>query len=225
MPDKKKYIKYKVIMNGGIFYSDTLSGAKNFMKLQKKLDPDFKMTLEENERYLMKNKEIGDMVMSNKEIKEFKQELLEQRLKLGLNQKQFAEKVGLQRTCISMYESGARKPSKLVISKLESILNCEFSYKKLNASDIYKQLRQKEQECEVQTNLAKINNDVIVKLQSKNTALQKQVDRMKSSLEKIREIELQELDIDWDEYEAGCRETDYSSIITYCEIGLGETEE
>lgn len=40
-------------------------------------------------------------------------------------------------------------------------------------------------------------------------------------IEKIRNYELQSLDIDWDEYEVQCRETDYSPIITYCEEGLG----
>lgn len=60
-----------------------------------------------------------------------------------------------------------------------------------------KQLRQKEQECE----------------------------RMRGALNKIRNYELGQLDIDWDEYETCCRETEYSPIIDYCEVGLGEVED
>lgn len=55
--------------------------------------------------------------------------------------------------------------------------------------------------------------------------LTEELNKVKRCLAKIREIELQSLDIDWDEYEVGCRETDYSVIITYCEIGLGEQDD
>src|SRR5574344_716802 len=54
--------------------------------------------------------------------------------------------------------------------------------------------------------------------------LTQQNKQMREALEKIRSYELQSLDIDWDEYEVRCRETDYSPIITYCEIGLGEQD-
>jgi hypothetical protein len=53
----------------------------------------------------------------------------------------------------------------------------------------------------------------------------KQLEKARSCLDKIRDIKLESLDIDWDEYETQCRESDYSSIITQCEIGLGEVEE
>jgi hypothetical protein len=49
--------------------------------------------------------------------------------------------------------------------------------------------------------------------------------KMKMCLDRIRDIELEELDVDWDEYKAQKQNTDFSSIITYCEIGLGEQEE
>ena len=55
--------------------------------------------------------------------------------------------------------------------------------------------------------------------------LEKENKRMRNALDKIRDIELEELDIDWDEYEAECSTTDISPIINYCEIGLGEQEE
>lgn len=49
--------------------------------------------------------------------------------------------------------------------------------------------------------------------------------RMKYFLNKIRNFELESLDVDWDRYEQekGC--TDFSPIITYVEQGLGEIEE
>ena len=50
-------------------------------------------------------------------------------------------------------------------------------------------------------------------------------DRMKHYLYKIREDELSSLDIDYDEYLAGYRNTDYSNIITYVEYALGEKED
>ena len=53
----------------------------------------------------------------------------------------------------------------------------------------------------------------------------KKLEKAQSLLQKIRDYELESLDIDWDEYEVGCRESEYSPIVTYCEIGLGEVEE
>lgn len=49
--------------------------------------------------------------------------------------------------------------------------------------------------------------------------------RMKYFLNKIRNFELESLDVDWDRYEQekGC--TDFSPIVTYVEQGLGEIEE
>lgn len=55
--------------------------------------------------------------------------------------------------------------------------------------------------------------------------LEQRLEKALYCLDKIRDYELQSLDIDWDEYEVGCKETEYSPIITYCEIGLGESVE
>ena len=49
-------------------------------------------------------------------------------------------------------------------------------------------------------------------------------EKMKYYLNKIRHEELSSLDIEWDEYIAECRCTDYSNIITYVEYGLGRTD-
>lgn len=50
-------------------------------------------------------------------------------------------------------------------------------------------------------------------------------ERMKYYLNKIRDEELQSLDIEWDEYITECDTTDYSNIITYAEYALGEKED
>ena len=50
-------------------------------------------------------------------------------------------------------------------------------------------------------------------------------ERMKYYLNKIRDEELQSLDIEWDEYITECDTTDYSNIITYVEYALGEKED
>lgn len=38
-----------------------------------------------------------------------------------------------------------------------------------------------------------------------------------SEIDRIRDIRLQELDIDWDEYKAHQEDTDFDTIITICE--------
>jgi hypothetical protein len=66
--------------------------------------------------------------------------------------------------------------------------------------------------------------DDIWKYQKEQSALTnsltQQNKQMREALDKIRSYELQSLDIDWDEYEVCCRETDYSPVISYCEAGL-----
>lgn len=63
--------------------------------------------------------------------------------------------------------------------------------------------------------------EIVKQLQRKTAECQ----RMKYFLNKIRNFELESLDVDWDRYEQekGC--TDFSPIITYVEQGLGEIEE
>src|SRR5574344_1558950 len=63
------------------------------------------------------------------------------------------------------------------------------------------------------------------KLTQQNKQLETEKLRMQTALDKIRDIELASLDVDWDEYKAECGTTDFSAIVTNCEIGLGETEE
>lgn len=50
-------------------------------------------------------------------------------------------------------------------------------------------------------------------------------ERMKYYLDKIRDKELSNLDIEWDEYITGYDTTDYSNIITYVEYALGVKED
>ena len=49
-----------------------------------------------------------------------------------------------------------------------------------------------------------------------------QAERYKQVLEQIRDYELENLDIEWDEYEVHCREVDYSPILTVVGKALGE---
>ena len=43
-----------------------------------------------------------------------------------------------------------------------------------------------------------------------------------AKVDRIRDIRLQELDIDWDEYKATYENTDYDTVITICEEILEE---
>ena len=52
--------------------------------------------------------------------------------------------------------------------------------------------------------------------------LEKELKRLKWYLNEIRDVELKELDIDWDEYETGKYDTDYSTIINLIEEALYE---
>lgn len=53
----------------------------------------------------------------------------------------------------------------------------------------------------------------------------KQLKRQQYYLEKIRAYELNSLDVDWDEYEQHACDTEYSPIIDYVELALGEKED
>lgn len=74
----------------------------------------------------------------------------------------------------------------------------------------------------LQTDACKNNPNCYYKQLQRKTA---ECQRMKYFLNKIRNFELESLDVDWDRYEQekGC--TDFSPIITYVEQGLGEIEE
>lgn len=91
--------------------------------------------------------------------------------------------------------------------------------------DIFERLQQKEQECESITQECEYLNKQNERLVNEKYNLHVQCERMQIALHKIRNYELAQLDIDWDEYETCCRETEYSPIIDYCEVGLGEVED
>lgn len=55
--------------------------------------------------------------------------------------------------------------------------------------------------------------------------LEQQIKRLKWYLKEIRYEELSSLDIEWDEYETDCIDTDYSNIITLVEEALNEVPE
>jgi putative transcription factor len=56
---------------------------------------------------------------------EFKMALMEARQKLGLSQKQLAEKINVKQSIITDYESGNAIPDPSVISKLNRALNTQ----------------------------------------------------------------------------------------------------
>lgn len=58
-----------------------------------------------------------------------------------------------------------------------------------------------------------------------NNCLFKQLKRQQYYLEKIRAYELNSLDVDWNEYEQHACDTEYSPIIDYVELALGEKED
>ena len=53
----------------------------------------------------------------------------------------------------------------------------------------------------------------------------KQLKRQQYYLEKIRAYELNSLDVDWDEYEQHACDCEYSPIIDFVELALGEKED
>lgn len=53
----------------------------------------------------------------------------------------------------------------------------------------------------------------------------KQLKRQQYYLEKIRAYELNSLDVDWDEYEQHACDTEYSPIVDFVELALGEKED
>lgn len=53
----------------------------------------------------------------------------------------------------------------------------------------------------------------------------KQLKRQQYYFEKIRAYELNSLDVDWDEYEQHACDTEYSPIVDFVELALGEKED
>lgn len=88
----------------------------------------------------------------------------------------------------------------------------------LNPGCHYKQLA-REQKRANQSHKDCIHNLVLLKRKKE------ECERMKKALNKIRDYELNSLDVEWDEYEVERSSTEYSPIIDYVEIGLGEVED
>lgn len=53
---------------------------------------------------------------------------------------------------------------------------------------------------------------------------EQECEKLKRYLNEIRDEELSQLDIEWDEYETSARQEDYSNIITLVERALGEID-
>lgn len=63
------------------------------------------------------------------------------------------------------------------------------------------------------------------RLQSENERLKEENKKLKYFLNKIRDDELYSMDVEWDEYITKCGCTEYSNIITFVELALGERNE
>ena len=93
----------------------------------------------------------------------------------------------------------------------------------------YKNWKRKEQECEA---LGKINKNLLNENQDLRRTLneishniitkEQECKRLKWYLNEIRDDELKTLDIEWDEYETHCIDTEYSNIINLVEEALEE---
>lgn len=55
--------------------------------------------------------------------------------------------------------------------------------------------------------------------------LQAENKKLKYYLNKIREDELNSMDVEWDEYITECTSTEYTNVITFVELALGERDE
>ena len=62
----------------------------------------------------------------------------------------------------------------------------------------------------------------IEKLQEQLHAKEQECERLKWYLKEIRDDELKNLDIEWDEYETHCIDTEYTNIINLVEEALDE---
>ena len=74
----------------------------------------------------------------------------------------------------------------------------------------------------------KMNNaflDVHKCLIQENERLKEENKKLKYYLNKIREDELNSIDVEWDEYITECTSTEYTNVITFVELALGERDE
>lgn len=89
--------------------------------------------------------------------------------------------------------------------------------------EYYKEaLKVKEQECENYKQLAAKHCTETINMQREIDQLKTECERSKWYLNQIRDEELSHLDIEWDEYETHCIDTEYSNIITLVEEALEE---
>lgn len=79
-------------------------------------------------------------------------------------------------------------------------------------------------QCENCRKFSHCNNNDLVCI-TKFQQLKAENEKLKYFLDKIRDEELSNLDIEWDEYETNCINTDYSNIINLVEKALGEQDE
>ena len=97
---------------------------------------------------------------------------------------------------------------------------------KKNADCYFKQLKRKEQECQqamdnyVQLDLQRVKeyNELVDLYKAK----EQECERLKWYLKEIRDDELKTLDIELDEYETHCIDTEYTNIINLVEEALEE---
>lgn len=95
-----------------------------------------------------------------------------------------------------------------------------------NPNCYYKQLKRKEQELQeamdnyIQLDLQRVKeyNELVDLYKAK----EQECERLKWYLKEIRDDELKTLDIEWDEYETHCIDTEYTNIINLVEEALEE---
>lgn len=113
----------------------------------------------------------------------------------------------------------------IIIDKLKNDVACrENIINHLGEHNIklQNQLKSKEQECKnAQSELIEANKQVIY-LAKQLQRKEQECDRLKWYLKEIRYQELSNLDIDYDEYETNCVDTEYTNIISLVEEALNE---
>ena len=88
--------------------------------------------------------------------------------------------------------------------------------------DEYKNLTETQEE--FRKTVKKLENIIIenIKLKDKLQTKEQECENLKWYLKEIRNEELLSLDIDYDEYETNCIDTEYTNIINLVEEALGE---
>lgn len=67
--------------------------------------------------------------------------------------------------------------------------------------------------------------DMHIRLTNQVAELEQENKKLKYYLNKIREDELNSMDVEWDEYIVECTSTEYTNIINFVELALGERDE